>query len=186
MNTPFRLLTFILCLLTLLSQCQDKHIVAANNRSNALAKLYPSLLSGLDVPSQKIAVDYATLWMKGFSVLGTSGLSQQPILKSLFEKELMPVLLPLKGGPGTQNEAFEAGMKIHEAISYLGTNLREKKPFENTELNALLRYQPGHESNPILMSEGIAELFYDYIQLANPAAFAIDYKPSKQHKSPNP
>lgn len=186
MNNPFRLLTFILCLLTLLSQCQDKHIVAANNRSNALAKLYPSLLSGLDAPSQKIAIDYATLWMKGISVLGTSGVSRPPILKSFFEEELLPVLLPLKGGPGTQNEAFEAGMKLHEAISYLGTNLREKKPFDNTELNALLRYQPGHESNPILMSEGIAELFYDYIQLANPAAFAIGYKASKQHESPNP
>lgn len=170
---------FLICTAMLCSCGPDKDIAAANSRPNALAKLYPSKLAGLDAPSQKMAVEYATLWMKVFSILGTGGISRDATLKSAYDKELLPLILPLKGGAGVQNEAFEAGVKIHEALSYLGTNLREKKPFDNSELNALLRYQPGHEANPKLMSEGIAELFFDYLQLADPAAFVITFKANK-------
>ena len=125
------------------------------------------------------ALIVSPLWVKVFSILGTGGISRDATLKSAYDKELLPLILPLKGGLDVKNEAFEAGVKIHEALSYLGTCLREKKAFDNSELNTLLRYQPGHETSPKLMSEGIAELFYDYLQLVDPAAFAITFKANK-------
>ena len=160
----------------------DKDIAAANSRPNALAKLYPSKLAGLDAPSRKMAGEYVTSWMQVFSTLGTGGIRREGTLKSAYDKELLPLILPLKGGAGVKNEAFEAGVKIHEALSYLGICLREKKPFDNPELNGLLRYLPGHETSPMLMSEGIAELLFDYNQLVDPVAFVIAFKASKLHE----
>jgi hypothetical protein len=171
MDIQRQILGYIFCLFTLLG-CSP----APSSRNNELAKLYPSKLAGLDATDRKMATEYVTRWMKIFSILGTGGISRDEILKGAYDEELLPVILPLKGGTGVKNEAYEASVKIYEALNYLGTCLREKKTFDNSQLNLLLRYELGHETSPKLMSEGIGELLFDYFQLVDPTASYIAMK----------
>jgi hypothetical protein len=175
MNIQRQILGYIFCLFTLLG-CSP----APSSRNNELAKLYPSKLTSLDATDRKMAVEYVTRWMKVFSILGTGGISRDETLKRAYDEELLPVILPLKGGTGVKNEAYEAGAKIYEALNYLGTCLREKRAFDNAQLNLLLRYELGHETSPKLMSDGIGELLFDYFQLADPIVFDTATKANAQ------
>ena len=142
-----------------------------SQRKNALAKYYPEGLANMPPESQKMALEYITGWMSVFSALRTSGIAKTDNLRQAYEQELLPIIQPLKEGTKFEKEAFEAGTKIYEALNYLGSRLSTKAAFENSDLNALIRYQPGNERDPSLLSEGVGELLYDYVQLVAPDLF---------------
>lgn len=137
------------------------------SRHNALREICPTDLSKLDSASRQKAVDYVTGWMNVFSVLGTHGISIENHLEQAYTKELLPGIQPLGDGTYLDRAAFKAGVKIYEAIAYLADRMRNKSPFENKELNALLRYEPGDENNHAKLSDGIGKLFFDYVQMVD-------------------
>jgi hypothetical protein len=140
-------------------------------RDNRLRKLFSTDLSGLSVESRQSAMKYVTLWMKVFDMLGTSGIAIEGRESDAYTKELLPIIQHLENGNELEKEAFKAGVKIHVALEYLGTCQRMKKPFDNVELNALLRYEPGNESDPEKLSQGVANLLFDYVQMVDKASF---------------
>lgn len=154
-----------LVLLSLVLSAQPKQ------RENALAKHYPEGFANIPAESQKIALEYVTSWMNVFSVLRTSGLARADMLKRAYEQELLPMIQPLQGGTKFEKQAFEAGTKIYDALSYLGSRLRTKTAFDDRDLNELIRYKPGNENDPALLSQGVAELLSDYFQLVAPDLF---------------
>ncbi len=140
-------------------------------RDNALAKHYPEGFANIPAESQKMALKYFTSWMSAVSTLNISGLKKQEMLKRAYEQELLPIIQPLKDGTKFEKQAFEAGTKIYDALSYLGSRLSTKTAFDDLDFNALIRYKPGNESDPSLLSKGIAELLFDYFQLVAPDLF---------------
>lgn len=140
-------------------------------RVNALAKHFPEGFANIPAESQKMALKYVTSWMSVFSTLRTSGLAKTDMLKRAYEQELLPMIQPLKNGTKYEQQAFEAGTKIYDALSYLGSRLSAKTAFDNSDLNELIRYKPGIENDPALLSKGISELLFDYFQLVAPDLF---------------
>lgn len=98
----------------------------SKQRENALAKYYPEGFANIPAESQKIALKYVTSWMSAFSTLRTSGIAKTDTLKKAYEQELLPIIQPLKDGTEVEKKAFEAGTKIYDALSYLGSRLSTK------------------------------------------------------------
>lgn len=142
-----------------------------SQRKNALAKYYPEGLANIPSESQKMALKYVTSWMSAFSTLSTSGLAKTDMLKRAYVQELLPIIQPLKDGTKFEQQAFEAGTKIYDALNYLGSRLSTKTTFDDSDLNELIRYKPGNENDPALLSKGISELLFDYFQLVAPDLF---------------
>ncbi len=152
-------------------------------RTNALAKLYPEGLANIPAESQKKALKYITSWMNAFSTLSVSGLKNNKGLKQAYEQELLPLILPLKEGTRFEKDAYNAGTKIYDAISYLGSKLASKTVLDDAELNALLRYKPGSETDPSQLASGISELLFDYFQLVAPDLFEQGQKQIKAQQN---
>lgn len=152
-------------------------------RINALAKLYPEGLANIPLESQKKALKYITSWMNAFSTLSVSGLKNSKGVKQAYEQELLPLILPLKNGTRFEKDAYNAGTKIYDVFIYLGSKLSTKTTFDDAELNALIRYQPGSETDPSQLSSGISELFFDYFQLVAPDLFEQRQKQIKAQQN---
>jgi hypothetical protein len=160
--TIFRL-PQVLALSVAMSGCEKKI-----ERTNALRELCPGDLSGLSAKARQGGRDYAFAWMKAFEVMGTSGLHE---FEELAFKETLPHIEPLKNGTPAEKTAFKAGLKIHEALQYLGQRLKSKKPLDNAELNALLRYTTGSPVDRKALADGVKELIFDYIQMVDESVF---------------
>ena len=159
-------------LLLLIGGCiEQKPEMAAQSRHNALAKLYPEGLAGMPFPSKAAALDYITAWMKVLEALGVSGLGNKDILERTYEDELLPIIAPLKNGSEVEKRAYGSGRKVYEAASYVGARFRDEKPFDNEELNALLRYELGMEADPAALSKGLSDLYFDYVEMVSPLSF---------------
>lgn len=153
----------------------------AIKRHNALREICPTDLRGLSSGSRQKAMSYITLWMKVLSTLGTSGISSEGKLAKVYTEELLPIVQPLEKGSAIDMATFKAGLKIYEALDYFADRLRNKKPFDNDELNALLRYEPGAETVPAKMSDGIAHLFFDYVQMVDEDSFRKTAAEARKH-----
>lgn len=158
----FRLLQ-VLALSLALSGCEKKI-----ERTNALRELYPMDLSGLSAKARQGGRDYAFAWMKGFEVMGTSGLHE---FEEMAFKETLPHIESLKNGNAAEKTVFNAGLKIHEALQYLGQRLKSKKPLDNAELNALLRHTTGQPVDRKALADGVKELIFDYVQMVDESVF---------------
>ena len=101
-------------------------------------------------------------------MMGTSGLHE---FEELAFKETLPHIEPLKNGTPAEKTAFKAGLKIHEALQYLGQRLKSKKPLDNAELNALLRYTTGSPVDRKALADGVKELIFDYVQMVDESVF---------------
>ena len=148
-------------------------------RTNALRELCPGDLSGLSAKARQGGRDYAFAWMKAFEVMGTSGLHE---FEEMAFKETLPHIESLKKGTAAEQTTFRAGLKIHEALQYLGQRLKSKKPLENAELNALLRYTTGSPVDRKALADGVKELIFDYVQMVDESVFTRFWE-THQNKS---
>ena len=177
MRTTVTRFTSVLALSIAICSCETKI-----ERSNALRELCPGDLSGLSSKARQGARDYAFAWMKAFEVMGTSGLAE---FEEMAFKETLPNIEPLKNGTGTEKLAFRAGIKIHEALHYLGQQLKTKGPFDDAQLNALLRYTAGQPVDRKALADGVKELIFDYLQMVDETVFNQFWKARQNKDRPN-
>lgn len=145
-------------------------------RENVLAKYFPEGMTGLSEDSRKVALKYVAAWMSSMSFVSAIGLENPDRLKDAYEKELLPILLPLKDGDKAEKEAFAAGIKIYEALNYLALKLTGKADKQDASLEALLRYKPGNEKIGGRVTEGVGEMYFDYMQMLDPGLFEKMYQ----------
>ncbi|WP_395747538.1 hypothetical protein [Prosthecobacter sp.] len=149
-------------------------------RHNALGKLYPEGFAKLPVESRKKALNYLESWTGTFSKLGVSGLKDGDKLRQTYEKELLPLLLPLEKGTPLEKNAFKAGTQIYDALRHLGTLLASPEAAVDLELEKLVRFQPGTESDFSRLTANVFELFQDYFQLVAPDQFEQKIQKTQQ------
>lgn len=159
---PLRIVPIALVILALPS-CKQKL-----SRDNALRALFPESLSSLSSKSRQGARDYAFAWIKSFELMGTSGLHE---FEEMAFKEALPNIEPLERGNAAEKTAFKAGLKIHEALQYLGKKLKAKEPLDNAELNALLRYNSGQPIDRKALAKGVIEMMLDYLEMVDESVF---------------
>lgn len=163
----------------------DKRMISAS-RPNILQSSYPEDFSQLSVISRKRASDYGIAWGNTYNVLGTSGIANEDLLEKVYSEELLPLIKPLESGTDLEKVTFRAAIKIHDAFFYLGDRLRKQTPFDNPELNALLRYRKGNESNPFELSAGVVEMIFDYFHLVDEERAIVAFeRHSRREKFPN-
>ncbi len=159
---PLRIAPFALVSLALPSCKQEL------SRENALHALFPESMSGLSSKSRQGARDYAFAWIKSFELMGTSGLHE---FEEMAFKEALPNIEPLERGNAAEKTAFKAGLKIHEALQYLGKKLKTKESLDNAELNALLRYNSGQPIDRKALAKGVIEMMLDYLEMVDESVF---------------
>jgi len=147
-------------------------------RENALRALFPESMSGLSSKSRQGARDYAFAWIKSFELMGTSGLHE---FEEMAFKEALPNIEALERGNAAEKTAFKAGLKIHEALQYLGKKLKSKEPLDNAELNALFRYTSGQPIERKALAKGVIEMLLDYLQMADESVF-LQFSESQKNK----
>lgn len=149
-------------------------------RHNALARLYPEGFAKLPAESQKKALAYLNLWMGTFAAVGVSGLQNSDRLSQTYEKELLPLILPLEKGTPLEKNAFKAGTRIYDALSHLGAIVANPDTAEDPELEKLLRFHPGTEADFSRQTASVFELFQDYFQLIAPDQFEQKIQKTQQ------
>jgi hypothetical protein len=152
------------------------------SRENALRALFPESMSSLSSKSRQGARDYAFAWIKSFELMGISGLNE---FEEMAFKEALPNIEPLERGNAAEKTAFKAGLKIHEALQYLGKKLKTKEPLDNTELNALLRCNHGQPIDRKSLAKGVSELMLDYLEMVDESVF-LQFWQAQKNKEISP
>jgi len=151
-------------------------------RENALRARFPESMSSLPSKSRQGARDYAFAWIKAFELMGTSGLHE---FEEMAFKEALPNIESLERGNAAEKTAYKAGLKIHEALQYLGKKLKSKEPLDNPELNALLRYTSGQPIDRKALAKGVIEMLLDYLQMVDESVF-LQFWETQKNKELSP
>jgi hypothetical protein len=140
---------------------------AQTQRNNELQKVCGGPYTDLSDESRVAASKYISGWIGAFHTLGTQGLKNNEQLQGVYQKELLPLLLPLKNGTPSERKVFLAGQKVFKTILYAGGNLAHDGPWADKKLNLLIR-QSGKPASIERLAQGIGELFVDFFQIVDP------------------
>lgn len=142
---------------------------AQTQRNNELQKICGGPYTDLSEQSRAAASQYIVGWIKSIQTLGDRGLKDGKLLQELYEKELLPSLLPLKNGTPTEQKVFLAGEQVFKTVQYAGDNYTHDGPWSDKKMNALLRLS-GKPVTIEKLAGGMGNLFVDFFQIVNPAA----------------
>lgn len=142
---------------------------AQTQRNNELQKVCGGPYTDLSEQSRAAASQYIVGWIKASQALGDRGFKDGKLLQEVYEKELLPSLLPLKNGTPSEQKVFLAGEQVFKTIQYAGDNFTHDGPWLDKKMNALLRLS-GKPVTIEKLAGGMGNLFVDFFQMINPAA----------------